>query len=561
MGIQTQAPHGEAVPAPRWGDIVQGERGRARTAMLNQILICAVIMVVAIMVLAGGVALHIDLFFAAVVLIFVLTACTFLLPWHRLPAGALALIPLGDVVAFGLLRLSDPTAGFGLLFVFPVIWLATSFGLAGYIGGVAAALTAFGISSAIDPRQSSSFAFLLLPLLMIAVGTISYIGARRAAAQRLLLDRQAHMLTSSLERARRHEHVVTEALDGIDFGVARIERDGTTSLANDAHTRLQWATGAGGSEAEMFAADGTTPLDAEDYPLARARRGEAFDDARVRLGADPATARVLSVTCHRILDDDGADAGAIVVSRDVTAELEAMRERDALVATVSHELRTPLTSIMGYIELAADTPGLPEAAARHLQVADRNAEHLLELVGDVMAASSTAARSAELSIDPQEVDIAPIARAAVESILVSAGRRQIAIDTSRLTQAPVHADPRRLQQVLDNLLSNAVKYNRVGGRVSVATASDGIRTTVLVEDTGVGMTPEDLTGIFERFYRGAAVRRSDVSGTGLGLAISRDIVRRHGGDITVRSTVGVGTAFTVTLPAARPGTLEREGDA
>jgi signal transduction histidine kinase len=536
---------------PRWRDIVLADRGRARTAMLNQVLIAAVIVIVAIAVLAVGAPVDTSLFFASIVIVFALTAATFVVPWDAVPAWVLAIVPLGDLVAFGILRHSDTLAGFGLLFMFPVLWLATSFALPGYILGVGGALSAFALTTLADPRSSTTFSVLLLPLLFIAVGTTSYLGARRAAAQRLLLDHQAVMLTSSLERARRHEEDLTEALDAIDFGVARIEADGSVSIANDAHTRLQRATRAAGTQ-PLFAADGSTPLEAADLPLARARRGEAFEDERFWVGAEGSPRRILSVTCRRIPGPNGTDGGAVVVSRDVTEEVRATQERDVLVAKVSHELRTPLTSIMGYIELAADTPGIPDSAAAHLRVADRNAEHLLDLVGDVLAASSVTGRSAELTIEPVHLDVADIVRAGVESILVSAGDRGITIDASRVSSAWAVADPRRLQQVLDNLLSNAVKYNRVGGRISLATLTGDGRTTILVEDTGVGMTPEDLGRLFEPYYRGAAVRRSDVLGSGLGLSISRDIVRRHGGDITVRSTVGVGTGVIVTLPAGRP---------
>ncbi|WP_396654630.1 sensor histidine kinase [Microbacterium paludicola] len=108
-------------------------------------------------------------------------------------------------------------------------------------------------------------------------------------------------------------------------------------------------------------------------------------------------------------------------------------------------------------------------------------------------------------------------------------------------------------RVLDNLLSNAVKYNRPRGRVSVATSVGDQWALIAVQDSGVGLNEEDLGSVFQRYYRGAAVRDSTVTGNGLGLAISRDIVRRHGGDITVSSVLGVGSTFSVTLPARRPG--------
>jgi signal transduction histidine kinase len=299
-------------------------------------------------------------------------------------------------------------------------------------------------------------------------------------------------------------------------------------------------------------AEGRSPLEPDAWPVARARRGEAFDDQRVWLRWADGRVRAMSVAVRRV-QESGRDAGSVLVTRDVTAETEALRERDALVSSVSHELRTPLTSIMGFVELAADVPGLPDEAADYLAIADRNAEQLLALVGDVLAASSEAPRGAQLSLTPVDADAAAIARAAVESLRVAAAERDVAIDAGGILPARAFADPVRLQQVCHNLLSNAIKYNRVGGHVAVTVHTDGDLTRIAVADTGVGLSEEDLAGVFQRYYRGAAVGRSDVTGNGLGLAISRDIVRRHGGDITVSSTLGLGATFTVTLPATKPG--------
>lgn len=541
------------VPPTRWIDAILGDGDRSRTAMLNQIVITAVVFVVALVSLGVGLQGDAGLFFAAVAGVFVLTAAAILVPWGAIGPIWLALIPVGDILAIALMRVAEPPAGFGLLWVFPVIWLSAGFGLVGWIGGVALSLVAYFIVDVMNGTMPSTFGFVLLPLVLLAVSTTTYLSGRRATAQRLLLDRQATVLTQSLERARRHEQVLTEALDRVDFGVARIETDGTASIINDAHARLQRGSRTG-HDALMYQADGVTPLDPDDHPMARVRRGEAFADARIQVGGESEARRVLSVSARRIIESDGRDSGAVVVTRDVTAETDAARERDALVSSVSHELRTPLTSILGYLELAIDTPGVPETALQSLLVADRNADQLLRLVGDVLAASSQSTTAAQVSVVPEDVDLADLVGASVESILVNAAERGITIDVARVSGAPAFADPVRIRQVLDNLLSNAVKYNRPHGRVSVATSVGDQWSMIAVQDSGVGLNEEDLASVFQRYYRGVAVRDSSVTGTGLGLAISRDIVRRHGGDITVTSVLGVGSTFTVTLPVRRPGT-------
>ncbi|MCR8526220.1 hypothetical protein, partial [Escherichia coli] len=127
----------------------------------------------------------------------------------------------------------------------------------------------------------------LLPVLVAALAAISYFGARRAAAQRIVLDKQSRHLQQSVDRARRQEDLVTDVLDAVDFGVIRLTTDGALVVTNEAHARLQRAS-AGASKA--YGSDGTTPLDDEDLPLSRARRGELFENELVWYG-DPGDER------------------------------------------------------------------------------------------------------------------------------------------------------------------------------------------------------------------------------------------------------------------------------
>jgi signal transduction histidine kinase len=253
----------------------------------------------------------------------------------------------------------------------------------------------------------------------------------------------------------------------------------------------------------------------------------------------------MSMTARRMRDAHGADAGAVLIARDVTRELTALRARDRLVASVSHELRTPLTSVLGYIDLAIDNLDRPELALKDLEIASRNGERLLEIVADILAASSSSRLSIDMTISPEDVDVADIVRACAEAWRPRAAERAVTILTRDVEQAHAFADPLRLRQVVDNLMSNAVKYNRDGGEASIGCTSDGDSTWIVVRDTGAGITPADQERLFERYFRA----RNDVEGTGLGLSISRDIARAHGGDITVQSARGVGSTFIVQLPA------------
>ena len=279
-------------------------------------------------------------------------------------------------------------------------------------------------------------------------------------------------------------------LDAVDFGVIRIAADGKVSVTNEAHGRLQQALR---TEERERRGPGLPRRRRHPAPRRRAaagaraaRRGLRRAGGLVRRGARAAPgaerhARAASPT------PSGADAGAVVISRDVTTELDALRARDELVASVSHELRTPLTSILGYLDLAIEDPDIPDHVRSNLDIAERNAERLLGIVADILAASSSSSSSVEASIEPQDIDARDIVRA------VGRGARRRAPPRARsrstltgLEAAPVSADPMRLRQVVDNLLSNAITYNRDGGTVFLGTTTDGTSSWILVRDTGVG---------------------------------------------------------------------------
>lgn len=524
-----------------------GDWSRDRTASLNQLLLAAVVFIVGVVVALSGQAGRSVLFFAGAFAVLALTGATLVVPWNRIAYGWMALVPALDVVAIGVMELSEPNAGFGLLWLFPTTWLAAGFGMLGLFGVI---VSTGGIAGLLlfDPRVETGYGALLLPLVVAAVAVTSYLTARRSAAQRSLLATQAQLLHHALDRTRRQEQEVTEVLDAVDFGVIRISPHGSVAVTNDAHARLQSVMeGSHGSAEEAYRDDGVTRLPDDERPFLRALRGESFDAQLVWFGDPGGPRRALSITARRILADDGRDDGAVVVSRDVTAEVTALRARDELVASVSHELRTPLTSILGYLDLVIDDPEVPEAARGRLETAERNAERLLHIIADILAASSSSAGPA-LAISPVPGDAAEIVRASAVSLVPRADERDITIDLSDIGTAPVHADPLRLRQVVDNLVANAIAYNRHGGTVSLTTSTDGHSSWIQVRDTGVGIGEAERLRLFQRHYRAGRDVGRRSGGAGLGLAISRDIVRAQGGEITVRSIPGEGTTFVVQLP-------------
>jgi two-component system phosphate regulon sensor histidine kinase PhoR len=527
------------------------DTARERTVLLNQSLLAGVALLAVVLVLMFGQVRAVTPLVLACAIVFVATGAAMIVPWNRLPHVWGALIPVADIIAIAFLRDASPTAGLGILWAFPVMWISWLYGVAGVVLSVVGVSSLFWLLVGADPAQSLSTSTLLLPVTIAAVATIAYLASRRALAQRYLLDKQSRHLQQSVDRARRQEDIVMDVLDAVDFGVIRIAPDGTLAVTNEAHARLQGSRDHKG-ETVAYGADGVTRLTAEELPLVRARRGDVFENELVWYGDPGDDRRALSITARQISDLDGSFAGTIVVSRDVTNEELALRAREDLVASVSHELRTPLTSIMGYLDLVLDDDELSPAARRNLEVAERNAGRLLELVADILTVSAVSRKGIDLSIDAEVTDLSDVVREAVESQAPRAAERRITIDDSGIEETIAYADAHRIRQVIDNLVSNAIKYNNDGGHVEVGATSDGLHAWIVVRDDGPGISEQELPRLFERFFRSDSVRKSTTHGSGLGLAISRDIVRAHGGEITVQTRPGDGCTFIVRLPTADP---------
>ena len=246
---------------------------------------------------------------------------------------------------------------------------------------------------------------------------------------------------------------------------------------------------------------------------------------------------------------------AVRLVRRIDRQNEALREldrmKDDFVASVSHELRTPLASITGYLELLVedDVGGLSDEQRNYLAVIDRNSERLLKLVGDLLFVARLSGAAVELEKTP--IDLTSLVRQSLEAARPVAEARDLRLELESGGTAVVEADPCRITQVIDNLLSNALKFTPPGGRVAVRVHSDGDGVRVQVADTGMGVSEADQEHLFERFFRTSDAIGRAIQGTGLGLSIVGALVEAHEGTITIESEVGVGTTFTVVLPAAR----------
>jgi PAS domain S-box-containing protein len=300
----------------------------------------------------------------------------------------------------------------------------------------------------------------------------------------------------------------------------------------------------------------------EDDVIARIRRGERVDHFETIRRRKDGSLIDISLTVSPILEPDGVVIGASKIARDITdrkrAETErarllkiaqdASRLKDEFLATLSHELRTPLNAILGYTRMIRSGLLVGEKQRRAVDVIDRNATSLTEIIEDVLDVSRIISGKIRLNVRP--VELQHLIRTGLETVRPAAEARGIRIEAILdSSNVPVSGDPERLQQILWNLLSNAVKFTERGGRVQVRLETVDFHVELAVSDTGVGIPEEFLPYVFERFRQADAGATREHGGLGLGLAITRHLVEMHGGTIHVSSAGrGAGCTFRVKLP-------------
>jgi two-component system, OmpR family, sensor histidine kinase MtrB len=285
-------------------------------------------------------------------------------------------------------------------------------------------------------------------------------------------------------------------------------------------------------------------------------------DVAEEIAAGNLAARIPQATSH---DDFGRLAESFNRMTDNLAqkigELEHVGSLQArFVSDVSHELRTPLATVrMAADYIHAARTGLPPDAQRAAVLLERELERFENLLEDLLEISRFDA--GVINLEPVEVDLGSLLDEVVDALdPIAHGRKvDVGLQIDRADGAPlVGADPRRLDRVFSNLVKNAIEHTAEGS-VRVWVGRRGADVVATVADDGEGIPAEDLPHIFERFYRADVHRARTLGGTGLGLAIALENVNLHRGSISVRSEVGEGSTFTVTLPAIEPK-AEPEGD-
>jgi PAS domain S-box-containing protein len=368
---------------------------------------------------------------------------------------------------------------------------------------------------------------------------------------------QADQLGAALQAQQEEAAKNRAVLESIADGVLVLDHNGRVLLVNPAAEELLGFAGMAleGEHFRHMLGLGETEVHRE---LSQALYSELLK--RIEVGEDQgptletsvrlqAGTRVLAVTLAPLIVSPGGTPGLVAALRDISREAEVERLKNEFISTVSHELRTPMTSIKGYTDLLflGMAGGLTDAQRSFLKIIKSNADRLTALVNDILDISRIETGRMRLTIGA--LDLGQIISQIVVSFQGQYREKGLNLIWEEQQGLPdVRGDAARVAQVLSNLIANAWQYTPSGGTVTVSVKSvDGFLQTDIT-DTGIGISPDDVGRIFDRFYRADHPMVQEAEGTGLGLSIVKMFVEMLGGGIWVESQPGKGTKFSFTLP-------------
>lgn len=395
-----------------------------------------------------------------------------------------------------------------------------------------------------------------------------------AAWNRLLEERSGAELRREVEAAVTAVSGVggdmaARAISALPIGVIAVDAFGVVSACNGAawamlglEREIRVGAEAAGelgpgalaeALAEVAAAGGSRALTLSGAGVGGAGVGGGGGGVGGGDGGAVISARVRAMKSYR----EGREV--LIALEDVTQQHAAARARGLFVAHAAHELRAPLTNIKLYVEEAIEAgagsgagAGSAGVVASALNVIQTEARRLERVVGEMLGASEV--ESGSLSVARRELKLGPM----IEDLRADFGALAEAKGLELVFELPpkypvAFADREKLALAIHNLVGNAIKYTPEGGRVTVRVEADEERLVVGVSDTGIGIAEADRERVFERFFRVDDERVRAQTGTGLGLCLAREVARRHGGDVSLESEVGVGSRFTLSIPIGAGG--------
>jgi signal transduction histidine kinase/GAF domain-containing protein len=398
-------------------------------------------------------------------------------------------------------------------------------------------------------------------------------GEEELAFIRALCDRAAHPLGRAVhyQEALESANYLGQVFTSLPTGLALLDANGKVLRANPAWSALWGLNGQTGRApfhvsldlVEILLPRLQEPLRLTEFCTGGQRSPGETQRLTVRLANPTQELQVLSVPTR---DSQRQITGRLWAVTDVTREGEAERLKTEFVSIVSHELRTPLTSILGYTELLLNREFSPDERTQFINTVYVEAGRLSQLVEDLLNFSRLEAGKVKLS--PWITSLFTIVHELTTQLNTQLKRHRLLLAMAPQLP-PVYIDRDKVKQVIFNLLTNAIKYSPNGGeiRLEIREAAEadlprdhprGRWVLVGVSDQGIGIGPEDLARIWERFYRVDNTNTRRIGGTGLGLSITKALVELHGGRIWARSQLGKGSQFVFTLPVATADLARRQ---
>jgi two-component system phosphate regulon sensor histidine kinase PhoR len=358
-----------------------------------------------------------------------------------------------------------------------------------------------------------------------------------ARSLRIMAEHFRGMLARIAQESSRREAILGSMVEGI----LAVERNLRITFYNDAFARAVHAS--------MPAPNGVSLSHVVRDPAV----GELLSrviatgtPARERMCLISAEGRIFQVQAAPLDEPDGR--GAIATFHDIT-ELERLeRTRKDFVANISHELRTPLAAIQGYAEtLLEGALEDTENSRRFLEIIVAHTTRINNLASDLLTLSEIEAE--RILVPSEKISAVELVEDALQRVAARASEREIRASLSAADEVYVVGQRGRLERAISNLLLNAIDFNRPGGEVRIDVRRVDATARISIADDGIGIAPQDLRRIFERFYRVDRARSHQTGGAGLGLSIVKNTVERAGGSIIVDSQLGKGSVFTLVFPA------------
>ncbi|WP_136810057.1 ATP-binding protein [Desulfosediminicola flagellatus] len=377
---------------------------------------------------------------------------------------------------------------------------------------------------------------------------LNHSSSHEVTALAVSMDRMAEMLDEKIKAIETQRNELETVFSSMVESVIAIDLDERIISINTAAARLLGITQEKAQGKLVQEVIRHTHLQDQIQQILNTRRSVEDEIVLQDAGGD----RYLQTSVVTLSDGTGSAVGVLIVMNDVTHIRRLEHIRRDFVANVSHELRTPITSIRGYVETLLDGAlDSREDSEKFLHIVLRQSKRLTAIIDDLLALSRIEQESSDGSVYMEEGPLCCVLETAVQTCQVNADNRGVKMEFNCAGSIVARMNDTLIEQAVVNLLVNAIKYSDSGDtitvRADVENESDESVVKIRVIDMGCGISPEHLPRLFERFYRSDKARSRELGGTGLGLAIVKHIVQAHGGRVDVKSELGKGSEFTLTI--------------